>query len=121
MTRQAHKHNQERDDLLSRLLLIPKCVYSLSRNDAAGLTGKHSQVNMGELSLRHIPDLSDISGMGDFSESSFQIPTVAHNSEDLLLADETMGFFDNANDTLNTPPLPTRLTQPPLTLAELTP
>lgn len=93
----------------------------MSRNDAAGLTGKHSQVNMGELSLRHIPDLSDISGMGDFSESSFQIPTVAHNSEDLLLADETMGFFDNANDTLNTPALPTRLTQPPLTLAELTP
>ena len=77
---------------------------------------------MGELSLRHIPDLSDMSSVGDFSESSFQIPSAAHDADDLLLADETMGFFSGANDTLNTPAPPSRpLVQPPLTLDELTP
>ena len=77
---------------------------------------------MGELSLRHIPDLSDMSSVGDFSESSFQIPSAAHDADDLLLADETMEFFSGANDTLNTPVPPSRpLVQPPLTLDELTP
>ena len=77
---------------------------------------------MGDISLRHIPDLSDMSDLvGNSSESSFQIPAAAHDG-DLLLADETMGFFDNNNDSLNTPIPPARRHfQPPLTLAELTP
>ncbi|KAM5539985.1 hypothetical protein V8D89_006488 [Ganoderma adspersum] len=76
---------------------------------------------MSELSLRHIPDLSDTSAIGDFSESSFQIPTAARHTDDLLLADNTMDFFNNANDTFSTPAPPKPPVQPPLTLAELTP
>ena len=76
---------------------------------------------MGELSLRHIPDLSDTSALGDFSESSFQIPAAARHTDDLLLADNTVDFFNNANDTFSTPAPTQAPVQPPLTLAELTP
>ncbi|KAI0673829.1 hypothetical protein C8Q78DRAFT_1019260 [Trametes maxima] len=80
---------------------------------------------MADLSLRHIPDLSDASAIADFSDASFQIPRASGASDDLLLADDTMDFFGGANDTLNTPaPPPSRhmpWVQPPLTLAELTP
>ncbi|PIL31312.1 hypothetical protein GSI_06010 [Ganoderma sinense ZZ0214-1] len=76
---------------------------------------------MAELSLRHIPDLSDTSAMGDFSESSFQIPAAARQTDDLLLADNTIDFFNNAYDTFSTPAPPKPPVQPPLTLAELTP
>ncbi|KAI0756412.1 hypothetical protein C8Q80DRAFT_28046 [Daedaleopsis nitida] len=76
---------------------------------------------MGEISLHYIPDLSDASGIANFSDSSFQIPASAHHADDLL-ADNTIDFFSNANDALNTPAPPSRpSTQPPLTLAELTP
>lgn len=76
---------------------------------------------MGELSLHYIPDLSDASGIADFSDSSFQIPASAHHADDLL-ADNTMDFFNNANDALNTPaPPPRPSAQPPLTLTDLTP
>ncbi|KAH9897677.1 hypothetical protein C8Q73DRAFT_743881 [Cubamyces lactineus] len=75
---------------------------------------------MGELSLRHIPDLSDVSVNADFSDASFQIPRTLGNTDDLL-ADDTMDFFNGANDTLSTPAPPSRPMQPPLTLAELTP
>ncbi|RPD64622.1 hypothetical protein L226DRAFT_529001 [Lentinus tigrinus ALCF2SS1-7] len=76
---------------------------------------------MAELSLRHIPDLSDASGIPDFSDSSFQIPSAAHHADDLL-ADNTMDFFNTADDALNTPAPHFRPSvQPPLTLAELTP
>lgn len=74
---------------------------------------------MGDLSLRHIPDLSDASAIADFSDASFQIPPVA---DDLLLADDTIDFFNGADDTLATPAPPSRpAPQPALTLAELTP
>ena len=76
---------------------------------------------MSELSLRHIPDLLDTSAIGDFSESSFQIPPAARHTDDLLLADNTMDFFNNANDTFSTPAPPKPPVQTPLTLAELTP
>nr|VWO96670.1 Cross-pathway control protein A [Ganoderma boninense] len=76
---------------------------------------------MAELSLRYIPDLSDTSAIGDFSESSFQIPATARQTDDLLLDDNTLDFFNNANDTFSTPPPPQPTVQPPLTLAELTP
>ncbi|KAI1793047.1 hypothetical protein LXA43DRAFT_1002522 [Ganoderma leucocontextum] len=76
---------------------------------------------MSELSLRHIPDLSDTSAIGDFSESSFQIPAAARHADDLLLADNTVDFFNNVNDTFSTPAPPKPHVQPPLTLAELTP
>ncbi|CDO73411.1 hypothetical protein BN946_scf185013.g45 [Trametes cinnabarina] len=77
---------------------------------------------MGDISLRHIPDLSDASGIADFSDASFQIPRAVGNTDDLLLADDTMDFFNGANDTLSTPAPPHRPTElPPLTLAELTP
>ncbi|TBU46134.1 hypothetical protein BD309DRAFT_654067 [Dichomitus squalens] len=76
---------------------------------------------MGELSLRHIPDLSDASGIGEFSDSSFQIPAAARHADDLLLADDTMDFFSNENHTLSTPAPSKPPVQPPLTLAELTP
>lgn len=76
---------------------------------------------MAELSLRHIPDLSDASGIADFSDSSFQIPSAAHHTDDLL-ADNTIDFFNAACDALNTPaPHSGPSVQPPLTLAELTP
>lgn len=75
------------------------------------------RTNMDEISLRHIPDLSD----ADLSDSSFQIPDAARNSDDLL-ADDTTDFFGYANDALNTPAPPSRPpVHPPLTLAELTP
>ncbi|KAL1951703.1 hypothetical protein VTO73DRAFT_852 [Trametes versicolor] len=74
---------------------------------------------MGDLSLRHIPDLSDASAIADFSDASFQIPRAA---DDFLLADDTIDFFNGADDTLATPaPLSRPAPQPPLTLAELTP
>ncbi|KAI0354659.1 hypothetical protein OH77DRAFT_1425745 [Trametes cingulata] len=77
---------------------------------------------MGEISLRHIPDLSDASAVGDFSDASFQIPRAVGNADDLLLADDTMDFFNGVNDTLSTPAPPSKpAVQPPLTLAELTP
>ncbi|KAI0640124.1 hypothetical protein C8Q77DRAFT_1084800 [Trametes polyzona] len=76
---------------------------------------------MGDLSLRHLPDLSDASAMADFSDASFQIPRAVGNTVDLL-ADDTMDFFDGADDTLSTPAPPSKpAAQPPLTLAELTP
>ncbi|KAI0706299.1 hypothetical protein C8T65DRAFT_740680 [Cerioporus squamosus] len=76
---------------------------------------------MAELSLRHIPDLSDASVVADFSDSSFQIPAAAHHADDLL-ADNTIDFFNAADDALNTPATHSRPSvQPPLTLAELTP
>ncbi|KAH9854272.1 hypothetical protein C2E23DRAFT_817962 [Lenzites betulinus] len=74
---------------------------------------------MADLSLRHLPDLSDASVSADFSDVSFQIPRVADSADDLL-ADETMDLL--ANDTLTTPAPPSRPpVQPPLTLADLTP
>ncbi|KAI0334006.1 hypothetical protein GY45DRAFT_140251 [Cubamyces sp. BRFM 1775] len=82
-------------------------------HSTAGLT-------MGEISLRHIPDLSDASVNADFSDASFQIPRTLGSTDDLL-ADDTMDFFNGANDTLSTPAPPSRPLQPPLTLAELTP
>ncbi|KAH9950944.1 hypothetical protein B0H21DRAFT_409263 [Amylocystis lapponica] len=73
-----------------------------------------------DLSLRHLPDISDTSTMPDFSDASFQIPR-AGPSTDLLLADESMNFFGN-DDTLSTPVRPIKLrNDAPLTLAELTP
>ncbi|KAI0778841.1 hypothetical protein BD413DRAFT_490153 [Trametes elegans] len=77
---------------------------------------------MGEISLRYIPDLSDASVVTDLSDASFQIPRAAGNNDDLLLADDTMDFFNGMNDTLSTPAPPRRQSpQPSLTLAELTP
>lgn len=77
---------------------------------------------MADLSLRHIPDLSDASAIADLSDTSFQIPPAAHDADDLLLADNTLDFFNNASDTLSTPAPPSRpRPQSPLTLAELTP
>ncbi|KAI0368909.1 hypothetical protein BV20DRAFT_431524 [Pilatotrama ljubarskyi] len=77
---------------------------------------------MGEISLRHIPDLSDASAVGNFSDASFQIPRATSNADDLLLADDTMDFLNGVNDTLSTPAPPSiPAVQPPLTLAELTP
>ncbi|OJT03096.1 hypothetical protein TRAPUB_6439 [Trametes pubescens] len=74
---------------------------------------------MDDLSLRHIPDISNASAIADFSDASFQIPRAA---DDLLLADDTIDFFNGADDTLSTPAPPSRpAPQPPLTLAELTP
>ncbi|KAI9066450.1 hypothetical protein FKP32DRAFT_1589518 [Trametes sanguinea] len=77
---------------------------------------------MGDLSLRHIPDISDASAIADLSDASFQIPRAIGNTNDLLLADDTMDFFNGANDTLSTPVPPLKPSVlPPLTLAELTP
>ncbi len=77
--------------------------------------------HMADLSLRHIPDLSDASGIADFSDSSFQIPAAAHHADDLL-ADSTVNFFNTAGSAFNTPAPHARASvQPPLTLAELTP
>ncbi|KAI0830891.1 hypothetical protein BC628DRAFT_911169 [Trametes gibbosa] len=74
---------------------------------------------MGDLSLRHLPDLSDFSASADLSDASFQIPRAANTADDLL-ADDPMDFF--ANDALATPAAPPRSpAQPPLTLADLTP
>lgn len=87
-------------------------------NFAYHSTYDHSRA-MGDLSLRHIPDLSDASAIADFSDASFQIPRAA---DDFLLADDTIDFFNGADDTLATPAPPSRpAPQPPLTLAELTP
>ncbi|KAI8990656.1 hypothetical protein BD414DRAFT_307741 [Trametes punicea] len=77
---------------------------------------------MSEISLRHIPDLSDASAIADFSDASFQIPPAVGNADDLLLADDSLDFFNGANDTLSTPAPSSRpVAQPPLTLAEVTP
>ncbi|OSD00852.1 hypothetical protein PYCCODRAFT_1436916 [Trametes coccinea BRFM310] len=77
---------------------------------------------MGDLSLRHIPDMSDASAIADLSDASFQIPRAVGNTDDLLMADDTIDFFNSANDTLSTPvPSPKPRVLPPLTLAELTP
>lgn len=65
-----------------------------------------------DLSLRHLPDLSDAS-------SSFQIPVTS--SDDFLLEDgNDDNFFQGADDSLITPG-PTRLASKPLTLSQLTP
>ncbi|KAI0931638.1 hypothetical protein AcW2_000482 [Taiwanofungus camphoratus] len=75
-----------------------------------------------ELSLRHLPDLSDASMNPDFSDSSFQIPHAAESSTDLLLADDSMDLLRNADDTLSTPAqLNTARRNQPLALQELTP
>ncbi|GLB45941.1 putative targeting protein for Xklp2 (TPX2) [Lyophyllum shimeji] len=65
-----------------------------------------------ELSLRHFPDTSDAS-------FSFQMPN-AFSKADLLLDDDDMSFFRNANDSLATPG-PSRTASKALTLDELTP
>ncbi|KAF5384862.1 hypothetical protein D9615_000920 [Tricholomella constricta] len=66
-----------------------------------------------ELSLRHLPDISDAS-------FSFQIPNFL-SQEDLLLADDDdVSFFRGANDSMTTPGL-SRIAASPLTLSELTP
>lgn len=65
-----------------------------------------------DLSLRHLPDISDAS-------FSFQIPSVS--TGDLLLDnDDEKDFFRNADDTMATPG-PSRISRAPLTLSELTP
>jgi hypothetical protein len=65
-----------------------------------------------ELSLRHLPDISDAS-------FSFQIPSVS--TGDLLLDDDDeRDFFQNVDDTMGTPG-PSRISRAPLTLSELTP
>lgn len=69
-----------------------------------------------ELSLRHLPDVSDID-----ASFSFQIPVPAR--EDYLLADDgDDDFFKGVNDVLATPVALSRPTQhEPLTLSQLTP
>jgi hypothetical protein len=71
-----------------------------------------SQPSPTELSLRHLPDLS---------ESSFQIP-LADSS--FLLSDDDddadADFFQGADDSLGTP-VPPRIIHEPLTLSQLTP
>lgn len=64
-----------------------------------------------DLSLRHLPDVSDAS-------FSFQLPSTA--SGDLLLADDDADFFHNEDMSLTTPPA-NRTTHEPLTLSQLTP
>lgn len=59
---------------------------------------------MANISTRHLPDISDsISGPFDFSESSFQIPTGANDSTDLLMAQDGRSFFNGIDQTLTTP------------------
>ncbi|KAL7285052.1 hypothetical protein ACG7TL_000143 [Trametes sanguinea] len=66
--------------------------------------------------------MSDASAIADLSDASFQIPRAVGNTDDLLMADDTIDFFNSANDTLSTPvPSPKPRVLPPLTLAELTP
>ena len=62
-----------------------------------------------ELSIRHLPDVSNAS-------FSFQIPA-SLSQGDLLLGDSDADFFQNVGDT----PAPPRIASTPLTLAELTP
>lgn len=65
-----------------------------------------------DLSLRHLPDISDAS-------FSFQIPSVS--TGDLLIDnDDEKDFFRNADDTMATPG-PSKISRSPLTLSELTP
>ncbi|KAF9458035.1 hypothetical protein BDZ94DRAFT_1336099 [Collybia nuda] len=67
-----------------------------------------------ELSLRHLPDISN-------SSFSFQIPSTS--TGDLLLANsnDDDDFFQNADDTISTPGPSRTISQQPLTLSELTP
>ena len=69
-----------------------------------------------ELSLRHLPDVSDID-----ASFSFQIPVPTRG--DYLLADDgDDDFFKGVNDVLATPVAPSRPIQhEPLTLSQLTP
>lgn len=69
-----------------------------------------------ELSLRHLPDVSDVD-----ASFSFQIPVPAR--EDYLLADDgDDDFFKGVNDVLATPVALSRPIQhEPLTLSQLTP
>ncbi|KAH8094733.1 hypothetical protein BXZ70DRAFT_947304 [Cristinia sonorae] len=74
-----------------------------------------------DISSRHLPDLSDASGFGDYSNTSFQIPLASSESNDLLLADDS--DFLHGLDEANTPGVH-RIqprNQAPLTLEELTP
>ncbi|KZT73307.1 hypothetical protein DAEQUDRAFT_808413 [Daedalea quercina L-15889] len=74
-----------------------------------------------EISMRHFPDISDVSLDQDFSESSFQIPA-SGGSNDLLMDEDSMEFL--RADTLTTPMVPSRnqaRTYAPLTLQDLTP
>ncbi|CAL1694665.1 unnamed protein product [Somion occarium] len=75
-----------------------------------------------DLSLRHLPDLSDATGASDFSEASFQIPVADSLSSDLLLADDSTDFFKGIDETLATPAVaPPIRRQRALRLNELTP
>ncbi|PCH34280.1 hypothetical protein WOLCODRAFT_148344 [Wolfiporia cocos MD-104 SS10] len=59
---------------------------------------------MADLSLRHIPDLSDASMAPDYSDTSFQIPpSAAGPSADRLLDEDSADFLRAAGSALNTP------------------
>ncbi|KAG5649946.1 hypothetical protein H0H81_001365 [Sphagnurus paluster] len=63
-----------------------------------------------ELSLRHLPDISD-------SSFSFQIPD-SLSKADLLLGDDDMSFLRDTNDSESTP---VKAAPDPLTLSQITP
>ncbi|KAF8890097.1 hypothetical protein BD779DRAFT_1671460 [Infundibulicybe gibba] len=65
-----------------------------------------------DLSLRHLPDISDTS-------FSFQLP--AASSVDLLLTDDAADFFQGADDSMLATPALARTAHQALTLSELTP
>ncbi|TFK42203.1 hypothetical protein BDQ12DRAFT_732909 [Crucibulum laeve] len=65
-----------------------------------------------ELSLRHLPDVSD-------SSFSFQIPAPA--TGDYLLADIEVDFFRGADNIIGATPAISKTTQDALTLSQLTP
>lgn len=71
---------------------------------------------------RHLPDISDVSAAPYSPEVSFQIPRSAVSTSQLLLEDDSSGFFCGMDDTTSTPAQPTRSRKDALlTLADLTP
>jgi hypothetical protein len=81
--------------------LLPRVLYNLQMPPTFGAKD--------ELSLRHLPNISNTS-------FSFQIPT-SLSKGDLLLGDDGSDFFHNTEDNITTP----GSSSMPLTLAELTP
>lgn len=77
-----------------------------------------------DLSLRHLPDLSEASPIPGFPEASFQIPSATNTTADCLLMADSSDFFAGMNNATLTspakPPFPAR-NNTPLTLEELTP
>lgn len=76
-----------------------------------------------DLSLRHLPDISEASSLPDFPDASFQIPRATNSTADYLLMAEPSDFLAGVgSETLTSPVKPTpRVHHVPLTLQELTP